>query len=200
MLAVRVAETFGEGLLLLQATDGQEMFETRLDPGSKRFAVLQNGRPVPGAAGKLPAANGAMLVEVSLFDQQFLLAVDGRELVAWPYDRSEESTPPLKPVAIASQGLGIVVKELKVYRDVYYTDAPRASDGEEGVRLGEGQYYVLGDNSPVSEDSRSWPHGPGISGEWFVGKPFLVLLPIRDAKLGGWHLRVPDLGRIRYIR
>jgi hypothetical protein len=62
---------------------------------------------------------------------------------------------------------------------------------------------VLGDNSPVSFDSRSWDN-PAITDEMFLGKPILVHLPSRpgEFQIGGHTLqvRIPDLSRIRYIR
>ena len=37
-------------------------------------------------------------------------------------------------------------------------------------KLGESEYFVLGDHSAVSDDSRSWWHGPGLSAALLVGK------------------------------
>lgn len=62
---------------------------------------------------------------------------------------------------------------------------------------------MLGDNSPVSIDSRSWDD-PAVHRSMLIGKPFLVHLPSRPGRLwwGGQdrYFRVPDLARIRYIR
>ena len=44
------------------------------------------------------------------------------------------------------------------------------------MRLAADEYYVLGDNSPVSEDSRTWPDGGAIDAKLLVGKP-LVAIP-----------------------
>ena len=62
---------------------------------------------------------------------------------------------------------------------------------------------MLGDNSPVSNDSRFWPESPVVRGEMLLGKPFLVHLPSRGVPLqvlGGETYWVPDLREIRYIR
>jgi signal peptidase I len=37
-------------------------------------------------------------------------------------------------------------------------------------QLGENEYFVLGDHSAVSDDSRSWLHGPGLPAALLVGK------------------------------
>jgi hypothetical protein len=62
---------------------------------------------------------------------------------------------------------------------------------------------VLGDNSPVSNDGRSWPQG-AIKRSQLIGKPFVVHLPSRPGRIsfGGFtrYIRVPDFSRIRYIR
>ena len=63
----------------------------------------------------------------------------------------------------------------KVFRDVYYTDVPRPGTGEplEKYELGPDEYFVLGDNSPISDDSRHWLH-PGLPSSAIVGKPLGV--------------------------
>lgn len=43
-----------------------------------------------------------------------------------------------------------------------------------GWRLGAAEYLVLGDNAAISDDSRSWPTGPGLPAELLVGKPLGV--------------------------
>lgn len=45
----------------------------------------------------------------------------------------------------------IELKSFKVFRDVFYTDR-----GATDFQLGNDEYLVLGDNSPVSVDSRTW--------------------------------------------
>ena len=105
-------------------------------------------------------------------------------------------------------GGGAALADLKVYRDIYYTSAlagtlRRPSGVDTPYVLGKGEYFVLGDNSPVSNDSRFWPTGPVVRRGDFLGKPFLVHLPGQLATLrafGRTICRIPDPREIRYIR
>jgi len=206
MLSFRVVTTFGRGLLLLRATDGREQFQVNIDPNARRYWVLHNGRQIlrSGGMGKTPPLEGGVKIELSLFDQQLLLAMDGKTVLAFPYDAgTSPRTPTARPLAIGSQGLGLELRELRVYRDVYY-GRPAAAAGAWGldkpVKIAKRGYFVLGDNSPVSLDSRCWPEGPSVDAELLEGKPLAVLISPGDARwFGGWF-KVPDLTRIRYIR
>ena len=209
MLSFRLAEATGRGVLAVRVTDGRDDFEVRLrfDEDRPGYQILHIGQPIPDATGEIPAKRGARIVKVSLVDQQFLLAVDGQTLVAWPFERSEPASPPACPLSIGAQGLAATVCDLRVYRDVYYTEPIGQSTGPgvgRPVHLGAGQYYVLGDNSPVSEDSRTWskggPDGGSVDAKFLLGKP-LVAIPSTQLRLwGDWHFQVPNPARIRYIR
>jgi signal peptidase I len=67
-------------------------------------------------------------------------------------------------------------------------------------KLSDGEYFLIGDHSPISDDSRTWPAGPGVSAQMIVGQPLIVHLPARAARLFGRSIHVPDLARVRYIR
>lgn len=207
LLSLRLVRTLGRGRLLIRVSDGAEEFRVRIEPGGDghQYEVLRNRRPVPGASGRLPPLGEGLRVEVSLFDRQFLLAFDRRPVVTLPYEPSRGLRQPSpRPLAIGSQGgLEVEICDLRVWRDVYYTH-PIGVQGrwglDEPVRLAEDEYFVLGDNSPVSEDSRTWPGGPGVPARLLVGKPLLVVFPARPMSLGGWKFQVPDPAKIRYIR
>ena len=68
-----------------------------------------------------------------------------------------------------------VLENISIFRDVYYTNA-----GEWGtlgpIEIGEKEYFVLGDNSRNSNDSRFWKFVPESS---LVGKAFMVFWPLR---------------------
>lgn len=206
-MSFRIESIRGRGLLWLQATDGRDEFMVQIDPGEGKYTVVKNRQTLTDASGVLSGSLRGQTIEVSFFDRQFLLSIAGRTVVTSNLDTSRPPPHADPPLAIGVQGLGIVMDRLRIYRDVYYTEAPFAasrggvsSGGESSGVLGADEYFVLGDNSPISEDSRTWTGDRFVSLNSFVGKPFVVIYPSREIFLGGGSIQVPDLGRIRYIR
>ncbi|MFO1003732.1 MAG: signal peptidase I [Planctomycetaceae bacterium] len=105
--------------------------------------------------------------------------------------------------ALGVTGNEVQIQSLEMFRDVFYTPARRRNAVESEYIVPDQAYFVQGDNSPVSSDSRNWRH-PCVPHKMLIGKPFLVHLPSRPAVLqfGGrqWPIRVPEISRIRYIR
>ncbi|MEP3477888.1 MAG: S26 family signal peptidase [Fuerstiella sp.] len=94
------------------------------------------------------------------------------------------------------------VTELRLFRDVYYTPGRRRNAVQSDCVVPQGHYFVMGDNSPVSSDSRNWSQ-PFVPDHLLIGKPFIVHLPSRPGAVnsGGSRLslRLPDFRRIRLI-
>jgi type IV secretory pathway protease TraF len=76
-------------------------------------------------------------------------------------------------VRFGGEGGAFEFRALRIQRDLCYT-----ARGTHGVRepadLGPDEYFVLGDNSASSQDSREW--GP-IHASWIVGRPVWVVWP-----------------------
>jgi signal peptidase I len=210
MLSLEVAYLSGTGEFRVEMTDGTEAVagvfdftrnEVRLEPAG-------GGKPLRTAALPAQLRERPAVVELSLMDCQALLAVDGKMVFEpWTYEPVAEPGPaPRRPVRLGARNLRLQVRHLQLFRDIYYTP-----DGGRGVtpyslkNLPDRQeYFALGDNSPVSVDSRLWPNGRELTTGLFLGKPFLVHLPARTGRveLGPWkgQIRIPDISRIRYIR
>ncbi len=200
-MSFRLQDVHGRGMIWLQATDGRDEFMVQIDPREKKFTVLKNRKPLPGGSGDVPGPLRGETFEVSLIDRQFLLAVGSKTLFTAAINTPGE--PPLspQPLAIGVQGLGMAIDRLRVYRAIYYSE-PQAVTNEPSpvYMIGPDEYFVLGDNSPISEDSRTWTENRVVRHKSLVGKPFIVIYPACGLSLGRWQIQVPALTRIRYIR
>jgi len=203
MTAFTLELTGGNGRFFTEITDGHRRYRFQLDVGTRDVSVGVVGNKTPIAAARLKATamTKPLLIEMSLFDRQLLLAVNGHPVFkpALLESLPKETPAPRRPVRFGAAGLNARVGELRLYRDIYYTEKGRGGKWS----VADGEYFVLGDNSPISADSRVWPHS-GVPRELLLGKPFLVHLPSRPGRLNlgkfEMNVRIPDFSRIRYIR
>ena len=126
-------------------------------------------------------------------------------------------TDPLGFRMVALRGRASL-RGVRIDRDVYYSFTAgktlRASTNSEFV-LGPDEYFVLGDNSPASHDSREWYRvAPRLQEEvdrgvrqigtvpadHVVGRAFFVYLPSLQPWDGRSRWRIPDIGRMRFVR
>lgn len=190
-------------------------------------SVIRKGRVV------VPAAEGltTLLLEVSNFDRQVIVGINdeqcfeplgvGTEMTTEQALEASVSTiagqkmdaekaakialrwEQQKRWALGVSGTDVRIDALEMFRDVFYTPGRRKNAIESEYIIPDQTYFVQGDNSPVSSDSRNWLN-PCVPHKMLIGKPFLVHLPSRPAVLqfGGrqWPIRVPEMSRIRYIR
>ncbi|MFM9965337.1 MAG: signal peptidase I [Planctomycetaceae bacterium] len=210
MLVMQVELHSGRGEMTWTLSDGVQTFEVSLAAGERELRLLVDGVEEPDQRVKL---SGSMwkrmrLVEMSLFDRQLLFALDGeviyqRVLEPLVVRAKNSASDDVSPVRFGARNLHVTVSDLTLYRDVYYTRGDARHGVNEPYALRSDEYFFLGDNSPVSLDSRSWMDAI-VRDPMLIGKPFLVHLPSRPGrvKLGSaeWHIRVPDWERIRYIR
>jgi hypothetical protein len=104
--------------------------------------------------------------------------VDRRVTVQWGESQMTLELPPVKnripvirPLTIGVKEGRLTVKGLRLFRDVFYTQDGHNGVGGQPVRLGANQYFVLGDNSSASQDSRFWPHNGAIGADSLIGRP-----------------------------
>jgi len=137
-------------------------------------------------------AGAPTLVQVCNVDHTFIVRVGGAEVVRCEYKASRASTE--RPnggkyahhsyarVRIGCRQGHVVFRQPSIFADVYYTSNDlRLPHGVSApFTLGDDQFFVLGDNSVNSNDSRGWKSVPR---SYLVGEAFLVLWPLGRMKL-----------------
>ena len=204
----------GDGWLALGLNDGGSEILAELPVGAIKDGTHLSELPVDGSGGEQTVYRTAPTfgfqlgrtyhVEFAFADRRASLAVDGRELFT-AVDRPSlpRRSEVVKPARIGGHGVEAIVHNYRLFRDVHYTAVGRHAV-QTPVRLGSGQYFVLGDNSPNSDDSRFWSDGAGQSlpvvEASFLGKPFLLHWPSRmeASAAGEADLRL-DWGRVRWL-
>ena len=205
MLECDVALDADSGRVLFEIGDGRQTYRLTVDRSHHSAQLTVDGSSEPLRSAALPAiaAHKPFWLELSLFDRQVLAAIDGTVLFpAWDCDLGHVE-PPRKPLRIGACGTAVHISGLKVFRDIYYTRGHGRNAVDRPLRLADDEYFVLGDNSPISNDGRSWVDG-AVRESQLIGKPLVVHLPSRPGEFTLFghtrYIRIPDFSRMRYIR
>ncbi len=200
MLVARLRLAGGSGSVAIRGYDGQNWVRAKLEFPA-RMASLHRGDHCVSSASLPAAAFGRdVKLEFALCDRQVILAVDERVVILWPNESADQAGEPHRaaamidpapsaaqrkeqdeealaqrqPFAIAADGLSVVIRRLQVFRDVYYLDPEGLGrDWSAPAPVGGDEVLVLGDNVPISRDSRQWER-PGVPGDQILGR----VLPI----------------------
>lgn len=176
------ARLAGTGELVVTAMDDRGRCDVVADFSTGQALLRLDDREI--ARRPLPAVvtkdGVAAAWTFSLFDRQVLLAVGEEVVLAEPWEprRVSRAATHGTTLSLAARSLRGEIERVAVWRDAYY--AVRHSDGrqpgarQKGVvawRLGPGEYFVVGDNAAISDDSRSWPAKAGLDAKLLIGNP-----------------------------
>jgi signal peptidase I len=163
--------------------------------------LFVGGKSVRGNA--LPKGVGRRLV-FAYWDGRIGVRWNGKlvfEEWSLPPTASDRESAHMTPL-VTLANFDAVPSDFELSRDVYYTERVGGARGvgiDEPYRLRPNEYFMLGDNSDVSRDSRAWDH-PGVPEELFVGKPVLVFWPRFVWRIPWFDLQLPDIPRIRRLK
>ncbi len=203
----------------LELISGGGSFAVRLGDGLDTVsAELGTDGAKLGPDGSDPIANSGFhlapgkryRVTFAFVDRRASLAVNGKEIVP-AYDLPADPALLARrggvshPIQLGARGVHITVKNLILYRDVYYrsdgSSAPNAT--RTPFQLGPDEYFMLGDNSGNSRDSRAWEK-PGVPERDFIGKPFLIHQPLKLGRVtvngNGRAFQTVDWSRVKWVR
>ena len=208
----------GTALIRRARTDAPGDFETLC---TTRVNALTPGRKVAFSFENL--------------DHRVRMHVDGREVLVSTDEQYSPNvaalraapTAPSLPPSISARNIQIELSHVVVESDVYYLSEITRDSAPLGYKawgtrnnpilLRPGEYFMLGDNSAQSKDSRLWntvgPHLVGrgedyqlgtVPRDQLIGRAFFVYWPsglrtslIPFLKEWGW---IPNFGRMRWIR
>ena len=168
-------------------------------------------------------ANGPTPVRFANVDHRLIFEYGGTK---WTYDLGR-AAPDAEKIEIQRKmeprveifGSGeLTLSNVAIFRDIHYTERQYGNSGSPGTAtiepfvLGEDEFFVLGDNSPNSEDCRWW-YKPGIANEgldeyrigivprnYLVGKALFVYWPSGFKPFEQSPVAViPNIGRMRFI-
>lgn len=187
---------------------GRSLF--RLEISEQSISMTWNGQEI-GRRDRSAAAQQEQQFCFGQVDHQLLLWENGRLSMKIPLETSgslnQLSEKDLHPLSMEGRGRGIVVSDLVLRRDIYYTRQSQGSDyfrpavgslemdeflstpskwrrlqeikpQAQPWKLGNGEYIALGDNSLQSNDSRHWRQGPIVQERMILGRAELRLWPI----------------------
>jgi signal peptidase I len=174
-------------------------YRAKLDlSGRMTLTQVKDGRETILAHKEVtPPPTGAFaLVKFANVDHQLLFEGNGQELsvdLGRSPQKMEQGPPPAPRAQIFGSGK-LTLAHVGLFRDIHYTSDGQGSRGGRAIegkpfKLNQDEFFVLGDNSPNSEDGRWWGQPDMASKGWappragvvpryyMVGKALFVYWP-----------------------
>ena len=122
-------------------------------------------------------------IEFSNVDNLVSLSIDNNKVFVFDNDNGRVPDPrPFDTSNVRFGGIHVnaIFENIKIFHDIYYTNLSSGTWGTtQPIQLGEKDYFMMGDNSRNSNDSRVWKFVPEKN---IVGKAFFVFWPVDNIK------------------
>lgn len=213
-----------EGLVGIEMSKYQINYKAWVDFGGDMTIEAVKGNESVELAHKSiepPAMNKPALVKFTNVDHQLIFQFGGEKLTydlgGGPDDTGQRKTN-IQPQVRIFGGGKVTLSHVAIFRDIHYTTSQVGNSGEsaramEGkpFTLGKDEFFVLGDNTPNSLDSRWWSRpGVGNNGreyakgivprDYLVGKALFVYWPSGFKPFAKFPISIiPNVGQLRFI-
>jgi signal peptidase I len=155
-----------DSVCYLRARSRGDDFRLHVPLGQGAIRLSHNGNRVRAARVE-GGHHESLKFELVISDHKLRLLLAGKPALEYEFEptpREDSAEGPL--LAIGASDSAVAASQLEVARDVYYTGDPREP---RQYRLAAGEYFVLGDNSPHSIDSRQWAARGGVTAGLLLG-------------------------------
>jgi hypothetical protein len=167
------------GEVFLGIEDAGHDFALIVRPGPPSQVVLcDNNAPVWESSVESLQRDQVHSLELANYDDRLVGKLDGAVLFSRDYEGHPSRRRSLR---IGAQDADAVWDRVIVERDLHYTTDDSLMREGEAVQMAAGEYFVLGDNSPASSDSRRWEE-PGVPESNLIGKAFFAFWPVHYMK------------------
>lgn len=227
----------GDGPLRVKLTNGNDAFIGVVSATEAKLLHVRDGvEKQIGSAMPLSRSSSPIRVELANADYQVTFRVDETDVaqtapddyrpdIAALLDAYQKGTAqPYPSVEISADRQTAALSHISLWRDIYYTN--RQNPGQPStpvwavprnlpdslMRLGEEEYFVLGDNSLISGDARYWNvpielpadrlfvQSGRVPGRFMLGRAFFVYWPAGFRPATAAPALAPNFGEMRFIR
>ncbi|MGM0487407.1 MAG: S26 family signal peptidase [Planctomycetota bacterium] len=145
----------GRGRVVLRFDDGADRFQFTLNYPDRSCYLRHNGKLV-GHVSR-PTLPRPWRIEFGVCDQRVFASMDQTVLFQRGYQPAEyprREVEVASPLAVGAAGLEVQFEAPRIYRDVYYLGPGGERRWVAPDPLAPDEYFVIGDNVPVSIDCR----------------------------------------------
>ncbi|MFO0945819.1 MAG: S26 family signal peptidase [Planctomycetota bacterium] len=212
MLECDVTPANGDGKSMLELREGGRKYRLILDHGKGTVSLEQNDVELAKMAWSLSSSRHRVRFanfddRLTVWIDEKLVFGDGVEVTALGNDEIGPTVNDLEPAWLGSTASGTTFSGVRLFRDLYYTQTARQGDAPlrrwtnitaeelldqwretlsklplEEFEVPEDSYFMLGDNSPKSSDSREWTRTHFVPRHLLLGRALILYWPVWNWK------------------